>query len=128
MNRFAVGLRTARGAHLLPFRSNSSTKYRPTKPVARNKNHASKVVGESARTSRASEIEHIEQTLARLPQQPGAPIPMWTPLVVGKAKNLKKRVSSYFNKHHDNGKTRLLVSRSTTSSGSSRRRKPMLCC
>lgn len=32
-------------------------------------------------------------------------------LYVGKAKNLKKRVSSYFNKHHDSGKTRVLVSK-----------------
>ncbi|MBM1104906.1 excinuclease ABC subunit UvrC [Aurantibacter crassamenti] len=30
-------------------------------------------------------------------------------LYVGKAKNLKRRVSSYFNKNHDNGKTRILV-------------------
>jgi excinuclease ABC subunit C len=32
-----------------------------------------------------------------------------TILYVGKAKNLKKRVSSYFNKNHDYGKTRILV-------------------
>ncbi len=30
-------------------------------------------------------------------------------LYVGKAKNLKKRVSSYFHKNHENGKTRILV-------------------
>ncbi|MEL4306792.1 excinuclease ABC subunit UvrC [Joostella sp. CR20] len=35
-------------------------------------------------------------------------------IYVGKAKNLKKRVSSYFNKHHDSGKTRVLVKKIVT--------------
>ena len=35
-------------------------------------------------------------------------------LYVGKAKNLKKRVSSYFNKVHDNGKTNVLVKKIVT--------------
>lgn len=34
-----------------------------------------------------------------------------TIIYVGKAINLKKRVSSYFNKNHDDGKTRILVSK-----------------
>ena len=30
-------------------------------------------------------------------------------LYIGKAKNLKKRVRSYFNKEHDNARTRIMV-------------------
>ncbi|MBL6866724.1 MAG: excinuclease ABC subunit UvrC [Flavobacteriales bacterium] len=60
--------------------------------------------------------EHISQILARLPQQPG--VYQYFDdgerlLYVGKAKNLKKRVSSYFTKQNHNGKTRLLVSKIT---------------
>jgi len=35
-------------------------------------------------------------------------------LYIGKAKNIKKRVSSYFTKTHDNGKTRVLVKKIVT--------------
>ena len=60
--------------------------------------------------------EHISQILARLPQQPG--VYQYFDdgerlLYVGKAKNLKKRVSSYLTKQNHNGKTRLLVSKIT---------------
>ncbi len=58
--------------------------------------------------------EHIENTLARLPHQPGVYQYFDADkrlLYVGKAKDLKKRVSSYFTKQHQYGKTRLLVSK-----------------
>ena len=32
-------------------------------------------------------------------------------IYIGKAKNIKKRVSSYFSKTHDNGKTKVLVTK-----------------
>ncbi|MFD2551302.1 excinuclease ABC subunit UvrC [Bizionia sediminis] len=54
----------------------------------------------------------LEIQLKTLPDQPGVYQYYDSEgkiLYVGKAKNLKKRVSSYFTKNHDSGKTRVLV-------------------
>ncbi|MBX7203242.1 MAG: excinuclease ABC subunit UvrC [Bacteroidia bacterium] len=58
--------------------------------------------------------QHIEAKLKTLPEKPG--IYQYFDeqgkiIYVGKAKNLKKRVGSYFHKNHDDGKTRVMVSR-----------------
>lgn len=56
--------------------------------------------------------DDIKHTLAIIPHQPGCYQfydENGTVIYVGKAKNLKKRVSSYFNKHHEEPKTRILV-------------------
>jgi excinuclease ABC subunit C len=50
--------------------------------------------------------------LSAVPESPGVYMYLDendTIIYVGKAKNLKKRVSSYFNKTHDNSKTRIMV-------------------
>ena len=56
--------------------------------------------------------EHIQQILQRLPEQPGVYQylnEVGEVIYVGKAKNLKRRVSSYFHKEQDRYKTKLLV-------------------
>ena len=57
-------------------------------------------------------LESIQLKLKSLPSSPGVYQYFdaeGTIIYVGKAKNLKNRVSSYFNKNQENGKTRVLV-------------------
>lgn len=57
-------------------------------------------------------LEHIKTILAVIPEKPGCYQyfdEKGTIIYVGKAKNLKRRASSYFNKQHDSNKTRVLV-------------------
>jgi len=56
--------------------------------------------------------EHISQLLKTLPEKPGVYHHLDKEgkiLYIGKAKNLKKRVSSYFSKQHDNGRIAVMV-------------------
>ena len=58
--------------------------------------------------------DYLRGIVLNLPESPGIYQYLnneGTIIYVGKAKNLKKRVSSYFNREHPNGKTRLLVSK-----------------
>lgn len=58
--------------------------------------------------------EYLRGIVLNLPESPGIYQYLnaeGTILYVGKAKNLKRRVSSYFNREHPNGKTRVLVSK-----------------
>jgi excinuclease ABC subunit C len=60
------------------------------------------------------DFSHLKTAISLLPNQPGVykyRDESNTIIYVGKAKNLKKRVSSYFNKEHDNRKTNVLVSK-----------------
>lgn len=58
--------------------------------------------------------DYLKGIVLNLPDSPGIYQYLnaeGTIIYVGKAKNLKRRVSSYFNRDHPNGKTRLLVSK-----------------
>ena len=58
--------------------------------------------------------DYLRGIVLNLPESPGIYQYLnaeGTIIYVGKAKNLKRRVSSYFNREHPNGKTRLLVSK-----------------
>lgn len=58
--------------------------------------------------------EYLKVIVANLPEKPGIYQYLNTEgtiIYVGKAKNLKKRVYSYFSKEHEPGKTRVLVSK-----------------
>lgn len=58
--------------------------------------------------------EYLKNIIQNIPEKPGCYQyfdDKGTVIYVGKAKNLKKRVASYFTKNHDNGKTRVLVSK-----------------
>lgn len=58
--------------------------------------------------------EHLKGIIQNLPETPGIYQYLNTEgtiIYVGKAKNLKRRVNSYFNREHPNGKTRILVSK-----------------
>jgi excinuclease ABC subunit C len=61
-----------------------------------------------------SRREYLRNIVLNLPETPGCYQyfdQAGTIIYVGKAKNLKRRVSSYFNKEHDNRKTAMLVSK-----------------
>ena len=58
--------------------------------------------------------DYLKGIVQNLPESPGIYQYLnaeGTIIYVGKAKNLKRRVSSYFNREHPNGKTRVLVSK-----------------
>lgn len=59
-------------------------------------------------------LNYLKTIVDRLPEEPGS-YQYWdetgTIIYVGKAKNLKKRVASYFNKNQESIKTRILVSK-----------------
>ena len=66
------------------------------------------------KTEETNTNDYLKGIVNNLPESPGIYQYLnaeGTIIYVGKAKNLKRRVSSYFNREHPNGKTRVLVSR-----------------
>ena len=62
----------------------------------------------------AARLKRLKGIVASLPEKPGCYQYLddgGTIIYVGKAKNLKRRVSSYFNREHDSRKTAILVSK-----------------
>ena len=58
--------------------------------------------------------DYLKGIVSNLPESPGIYQYLNTEgtiIYVGKAKNLKRRVSSYFNREHEPGKTKVLVSK-----------------
>ena len=75
-------------------------------------------VGKATKTHRFMEKDainiHLKTIVSSLPECPGCYQYLdkdGVIIYVGKAKNLKRRVSSYFNREHDNFKTAVLVSK-----------------
>ena len=59
-------------------------------------------------------VRYLKSIIDRLPESPGSYQYFdehGIVIYVGKAKNLKRRVSSYFNREHDSRKTAILVSK-----------------
>lgn len=68
----------------------------------------------SLQQDREARGEALRLIVSNLPESPGIYQYLdagGTVIYVGKAKNLKRRVSSYFNREHEPGKTRVLVSK-----------------
>ncbi len=64
--------------------------------------------------TRKQDLDYLKGIITNLPEKPGVYQYLNAEdvvIYVGKAKNLKRRVSSYFNRTHEPGKTRVLVSK-----------------
>jgi excinuclease ABC subunit C len=70
--------------------------------------------GRLTKEEKAKREEYLKGIVLNLPESPGVYQYLneeGTIIYVGKAKNLKRRVSTYFNRNHPIGKTRLLVTK-----------------